>query len=431
MPYTGDGKKKKRVSDVSSGSGQDEGVAGDSLLSPLGIRSVESAVPRDEPTSVSTDGTPIRNNRTLTPGERQTPSPASSRFSFIASGMSAISSRLTQSSLSPSAKPNQPRDDLSSLNVEAALFSGGAPAAGDTFSPAAYKNLQVNAVALARRLQSGYTEQVRALRELSAEREADLEEMEEATTRATHLKMQLEDMAYKAADQERAMRELLEELAAERRKTARLLAAAGGVSSPKGPQVRLDQQAHGTGPASEGSIVEDLDVDAAVEEFQYRRRMNNWRSSGGADSFDTDDESMAEVESVFSRSRSSTTTDGPSSTLPRSPSSVTMAPPPVPPKTAPKASTSKGMLPQRSAPVQQKHQSMTAFQKLVRNVTSASPVDNGTGSANCANCRGQDAGMAWDTVGLLKDENKALKQRVGELESAVESALDMVNGVGL
>ncbi|KAI6347294.1 hypothetical protein MCOR25_010926 [Pyricularia grisea] len=430
MPYTGDGKRTKRVSDVSSRSEQSEGAAGDILLSPLSIRGAESAVPGDERTPISTEVTPTRNNRTSTPGERQI-SPASSRFAFLASGMSAISSRLAQSSLSPSAKSNEPQDDLSSLNVEAALFPAGAPAVGDTFSPAAYKNLQVNAVALARRLQNGYTEQARALRELSAEREADLEEMEEATTRATHLKMQLEDMAYKAADQERAMRELLDELAAERRKTARLLAAAGGVSSPKGPHVRLDQQTHGTGPASEGSIVEDLEVDAAVEELQYRRRMNNWRSSGGADSFDTDDDSMAEVESVFSRSRSSTTTDGLSSALPRSPSSVTMAPPSVLTKTAPKSSASKGVLPQRSAPVQQKHQSMTAFQKLVRNVTSASPIDNGVGSANCANCRGQDAGMAWDTVGLLKDENKALKQRVGELEGAVESALDLVNGVGL
>jgi cell division septum initiation protein DivIVA len=39
--------------------------------------------------------------------------------------------------------------------------------------------------------------------------------------------------------------------------------------------------------------------------------------------------------------------------------------------------------------------------------------------------------MAWDTVNLLKDENKGLKDRVEELETAVEGALDVVNGIGL
>jgi hypothetical protein len=32
-------------------------------------------------------------------------------------------------------------------------------------------------------------------------------------------------------------------------------------------------------------------------------------------------------------------------------------------------------------------------------------------------------------VSLLKDENKGLKERVSELETAVEGAIDVVNGV--
>jgi hypothetical protein len=32
---------------------------------------------------------------------------------------------------------------------------------------------------------------------------------------------------------------------------------------------------------------------------------------------------------------------------------------------------------------------------------------------------------------LLRDENRHLKTRVGELEVAVEGALDLVNGLGL
>jgi len=44
----------------------------------------------------------------------------------------------------------------------------------------------------------------------------------------------------------------------------------------------------------------------------------------------------------------------------------------------------------------------------------------------CRNCEGKEASMAWDTVGLLRAENKGLKNQVGRLESAVEGALDML-----
>jgi len=50
---------------------------------------------------------------------------------------------------------------------------------------------------------------------------------------------------------------------------------------------------------------------------------------------------------------------------------------------------------------------------------------------SCRNCEGQDASAAWNTVSLLRDENKGLKRRVGELESAVEEVLDAVNGVSM
>jgi len=80
-------------------------------------------------------------------------------------------------------------------------------------------------------------------------------------------------------------------------------------------------------------------------------------------------------------------------------------------------------------------QGLNAFQKLVKNVTSSLREDDdhehGYSGPGCRNCRGQDAGFAWNTVNLLRDENKHLKQRVGQLESAVEGALDLANGIGL
>jgi hypothetical protein len=66
---------------------------------------------------------------------------------------------------------------------------------------------------------------------------------------------------------------------------------------------------------------------------------------------------------------------------------------------------------------------MNAFQKILKGISGE--------EAGCRNCKGQDASVAWDTVGLLRDENRHLKTRVGELEVAVEGALDLVNGLGL
>jgi hypothetical protein len=55
----------------------------------------------------------------------------------------------------------------------------------------------------------------------------------------------------------------------------------------------------------------------------------------------------------------------------------------------------------------------------------------GMGETGCENCRGKDASVAWDAVGLLRAENKGLKDRVGTLEGAVEGALDLVVGLRL
>jgi hypothetical protein len=38
--------------------------------------------------------------------------------------------------------------------------------------------------------------------------------------------------------------------------------------------------------------------------------------------------------------------------------------------------------------------------------------------------------VAWDTVSLLRAENRGLKERVGSLEGAVETALDLCSNMG-
>ncbi|KAI1495595.1 hypothetical protein F5X99DRAFT_116499 [Biscogniauxia marginata] len=282
-------------------------------------------------------------------------------------------------------------EDLCFMDVEAALFPSSNPSDRDAFSPAAFKNLQTNAVGLLHKMQDAYIQQAVTLKEVEAEREAQKEEMEETELRIKHFKNQLENMAAKAAEQEKTMQQLVAELHAEKRahhedRIARdkLLAAEGSVAS------------------------EDLGVDE--EERKKWRKSDGTLRSELSSSSDTDAES-AESASIFSRCRSPTTTtvtesecvDAPHPPTPKVPSLV------VPPK--PRAS-----------------QQLTTFQRLVRGISGEVRKDE---PGTCQNCQGRDSSVAWDTVSLLRDENRGLKHRVAELEVAVEGALDVVDGIGL
>ncbi|KAJ4424745.1 hypothetical protein N0V82_000673 [Gnomoniopsis sp. IMI 355080] len=325
-------------------------------------------------------------------------------------------SLLTMFSRPPPAVTAEMHDELLSLNVEEALFPPGTPATKDAFSPAAFKNLQTQATGLLTKMQNAYRQKAQALADVEKEREADRDELEEAETRAKHLKFQLEDMASKAAEQERRMKQIMEELAAERRARAELERF-----NPKGMQ-RLAPSPGGFQSEAGSTISEDLGVDE--EELQKRK----WRKSNGTDtSFETDDDSMsyAESESVFSRPRSpsvSTTT----TTRGIETSSVVDMPIPTPQSMrGPSANSNKRTSVASVASTNRRStQQMSTFQKLMKGIS-------GDGTDGCRNCKGQDASVAWDTVGLLRDENKQLKHRVGELEDCLEGALDAVNGIGL
>ncbi|KAK3333130.1 hypothetical protein B0T19DRAFT_117537 [Cercophora scortea] len=417
MPLTGDGRGTGRGGSPRGGfAGWLSSTAAASALgmtpSPVSRPPTEGASPLD----VTPDTTPTRLRRSLTGVSVPEPSttPKSTVTTTASRFMSAISSRFTPAPSSPMLD-----DELCNLDIEAALFPPMSPLSDrDAFSPAAFKNLQSNAVGLLTKMQSAYRERVVALRELEAERSAHRDEIEEAETRAQHLKMQLEGMSRKAQEHEQAMRQLMEELAAEKKLRAEERLAAGG---DKASTVM-----------SEGSMVsEDLGVDE-----EHRRR--KWRKSGSTvkselTGFDTDEES-AESESVFSRCRSPTipvhsafdgvgggnpaSIDGaaPSPHLPRNNSSSLAVP------SSSSSSSSSNSKPRGAGQPQ-----MSALQKIIRGISGeAEESPNG-----CANCKGQDASVAWDTVSLLRDENKHLKHRVGSLEIAVEGALDLVNGIGL
>jgi hypothetical protein len=380
MPLTGDGRRGSKAPDISRGNTFAGWFSG---MTPPRDGNQRGSMPAQHNAHSPATDLPSRNL-----------SPTTSRFASLASTISANLSRLTQSPISPTDE-----DELLSLDIERGLFPSGPPTERDTFSPAAFKNLQTNATGLLVKMQVAYRQRVHTLRDLESEKGAQRDELEEAETRAQHLKMQLEGMARRAAYQEAEMRALAEELAAEKKARAheKMMREKGISALPPAPAMM-----------SEGSMIsEDLGIDD--------RR--GWRKSLKSDgSYDTDEESFEE-ESMFSRSRSPTIAPTPFD-------SGSVADGPVShPRVAALGNTGRP----RPAPA------MSTFQKIVKNVTSALKEDeeDGDSGPGCRNCKGQDASIAWNTVSLLRDENKHLKQRVGQLETAVEGALDLANGIGL
>ncbi|POR32145.1 Uncharacterized protein TPAR_07653 [Tolypocladium paradoxum] len=347
------------------------------------------ATPTRMRNSPAASGTPTSS------GQPKASSPvAATRFSFLASSMSALKG-LTSS---PVTVPQD--DELINLDIEAALFPSGAPAEGDAFSPAAFKNLHMNAAGVLRKFQAAYQDRTIAFQELKAEQDAQDDEKIGVATRTQHLKMQLEGMARKAAENEAIIQALLEELNKEKK-------------------LRMEER-----QARERNLISSnmstVSEDLGAEEDQRRRdRRRSGETSKSDLSSDTDEESIEEA-SIFSRSRSPTFSASVSDAGPME----TMPPPPPPPQ-----HTKPTMLVPPRAPRQTQ---MSAFQKLFKGMSTEALKEGDTrGAYSCRNCQGQDASVAWDTASLLRDENRGLKQRVGELETAVEEALDAVIGFGL
>ncbi|KAI9869194.1 MAG: hypothetical protein M1830_005444 [Pleopsidium flavum] len=318
-----------------------------------------------------------------------------SRFSFFTSQSSAPK---------PPSLPAVANDELLNLDITTALFPGG-PA--DPFSPSSFRNLLTNAEGLLLRLQTAYKLRTISLHEMSSETSAQQEELEEAETRARHLKMQLDDMAAKVAEKDIAAKGLAEELALERQ------------------QRREEKEARERSivlvkkPRDDGEHV-GVETDLSIKRHEKRQSNVTIVSDSG---FESEYDSSAD--SVFSTNRGATSPPTPMSSV-----SGTTSPEPCqyaqcPPFTTPPQALGNrpGMGPQRPS----------TFQKILKGISTAKanevPGDTGNIQRGCANCQGGNAAEAWSVVSVLRDENKGLKQRVGDLEGAVESCLDLVNGI--
>ncbi|PQE32068.1 transport SEC61 subunit alpha protein [Rutstroemia sp. NJR-2017a WRK4] len=312
-------------------------------------------------------------------------------------------------------------DEYLTLDIQASLFPSGQI---DPFSPAAFKNLLANAEGLLQKLQTAYKLRTIEFHELKAEKEAQAEELEEAETRTKHLKLQLQDMVKKMNEQDTAIEDMVMQLATE--KQTRVEESERIEKRIQEFVARNEEEKRGGGSCCEGLGVGGADGE---DELGIAGKKSKWRKSAGSGSMNTDlsesdadqdaddDTASGGGESVFSRSRSPTLTV---STV------MTRDSTPDVPQVTVFGGRGRDKMDVTSNPIVKKPQA-SALQKILGRATGGNA---GAGMENgCANCRGQGASMAWDTVGLLRVENKGLKDRVGELEGAVEGALDLCGGL--
>ena len=312
-----------------------------------------------------------------------TPKPGlSSRFSFF-----------TTRSTPPKLDLDQ-NDEFLNLDISTALFPAGA---ADPFSPASFKNLQQNAEGVLSRFQAAYKERTISLRDTTAEKETIAEELEGAATRSKHLKIQLDDLSARVVEQDKAMMELVDELANLKRARVEEEEARKRTIRPVVPSTSTPFN----------NAIQQEEAEAGPEDTNRRRsRRERLSSTSSTTDYESDNDS------VFSKSRN---------TSPRmSLSSVSTI---SSPETYHQPDLSlTGISPTQIA----RRQNMGAG--LLSTKDRRNQDENCVWS--CANCQGGAASEAWGVVGMLKEENRCLKERVEHVEGALEGCLDVVGRLG-
>ena len=247
----------------------------------------------------------------------------------------------------------------------------------DPLAPASFNDLLANAEALLTRYQTAYRQMSTALVDARSEQSAQEDELDEADTRNRHLKMQLETMAARANEQDEQMRQLMEDLAFERR-------------------ARQEDEA---ARKRSLSLVKSQTVCEHVGCPDSPRRRN--RISNSDISVDSGFESEAETDaaSVFSRNC-------------MSPTGTEISSVHEPEHDA----TPKNRKPQAI-------ERRSTYDKVREG-----PVDLTKGGWGCANCEGGAQSGVWGRLAKEREENRTLRHRVEQLEVAVDGALNVVDG---
>lgn len=329
-----------------------------------------------------------------TPTEPAPKTPTAGRFPFFSK----------HSSVQERSSPSKPNEELMDVSIQAALFPTGQ---ADSSSPAAFKSLVQNAERLLSRLQTAYKECIVSLQEMATEKETQGEELEGCQMRARHLKLQLDNMTAKFAEQDQAMMNLVDELAQEKQLRHQELGM-------------LRRSARPTTAFRAEPMYMNVAGNPAMHEV--RRGSNISTLSVISDSgFESDEESP--INRISSKHQ-----DAPSPSVSASSVSthyshditlLTSLPPPTISYPLATAQPSRAKAPS-SAP--------TLFLSAAVHKTpaSVSPLRNPF-DISCANCQGTQASEAWNLVSILKDENRGLKERLVDLESSVDGCLGLVS----
>lgn len=291
--------------------------------------------------------------------------------------------------------PEPAEDELLNLDVSAALFPSGS---SNVQEQDAFDSLRDNAERVIQQFQVAYKQRTFALHEVLNEKTERQEELEETKTRIGHLKLQLDGMAEKVFSQEKAMKAMAEELEHER-------------------QMRLKEEEarrQSTKSSADDESVPDIAVELQAPQWNFKRQSNGTIPSDSG--FESGDESQAE--SVFSRregvesppSTIATSSNSSRATLPRPPSSASLQPNP------------KDAKPLPAVPARE-----SAYNKVMKGLASSGITSSWTGnSSKCRICYGVPSSEAWSVMGVLQEENKGLKIRLGELEVVIDDCLSLV-----
>ncbi|EEH36168.1 hypothetical protein PAAG_00491 [Paracoccidioides lutzii Pb01] len=313
--------------------------------------------------------------------------------------------------------PEPAEDEFLNLDISSVLCPANST---DLPTAEALKTLPQNAEQVIRELHAAYKQRTFALHEALAEKSSLGEELEETHSRLQNIKTQLNRMAEKVLEQDKAIKAMADEFNLERQK----------------------QQQEEEARKRSVVLVQELEpvnqhIPSSVKDGQDTMSISclSKRSSGGAFHSDSGFESGYEstTESIFSSrndglgspmtvatktSRSSSPDICPHTPL-HFPSSAQLASPQL---------VSPSKLP-TSAPAPKS----STYDKILKGISSAgfggSLMSSGPFSVSrCSNCYGANASDAWAIASILKEENGGLKNRIWEMEAVIDECITLVGG---
>ncbi|KAL8686052.1 MAG: hypothetical protein Q9218_007381 [Villophora microphyllina] len=292
-------------------------------------------------------------------------------------------------------------DEWLKLDVKIAL-SPSRPA--DPFSPASFKNLQQNAEGLLSKFQGAYKERSLALHnaivekdDAIEEKETQAEELEGARMRTRHLKLQLDDMTAKLAEQDKAMMDLVDQLAHEKQARREAEYARREACNTR--------QSHFTRSPTvlfQGKPQEICVPEPPHDENQLWKSRTSTASEMSLESLDSSEDSL------FDRRGATSPTMSMSSVS-------TMNSPEIQHQQLPSPSD-------RYGPSNIRSSTKTADTGLRITTSSAGGYTRPTPNNH------KDT-EAWTLVEMLKLENSGLKTRLSLLDNTIEYCLDIVEGL--